>query len=360
MEKLVNFNVLEHPWGAALLAVQLVVLLWCFVNLTESAPQRALQRFFRDKLKLGMWAPALWRWLGPGRISAGGAAAWAVASLWFVLRNVFILLVLAAVAYGAVYSFAWERYESRVRTLENRANVLLSRLYEAPSGANSPLSRIPVFQQMTRPLRPDWRRPSSVWRSFSEQEVCAELNALLVHEVTLLKNHLEGAQLVGIDLHGVDMQGAQLKDADLRNADLRGVDFRGADLTGANFEGADLTGARLANATARGAKLWRANLQRADLRGADFSEANMVRAMLDDAQLWSCALRGADMLGAQAAHAIFWNADLSGANVLLMDFSGARYLQPYQAAKAVGWKESVGLSEEFREDVQALLREEKN
>ena len=111
-----------------------------------------------------------------------------------------------------------------------------------------------------------------------------DLQFLDFENVSFIKAHLQGANLLhaqsqGANLTDVDLQGADLWDAHLQTADLWDAQLQGADCRRAGFQGADLWDAKFDSATT----LRDANLSYASLRGVDFSKTKITQEQLNSA-----------------------------------------------------------------------------
>ena len=140
--------------------------------------------------------------------------------------------------------------------------------------------------QVLGKLREESGQPLNIW----DIDLCGtnlqgfDLQFLDFENVSFIKAHLQGAnllhaQLQGANLTDVDLQGADLWDAHLQTADLWDAQLQGADCRRAGFQGADLWDAKFDSATT----LRDANLSYASLRGVDFSKTKITQEQLNSA-----------------------------------------------------------------------------
>ena len=116
-------------------------------------------------------------------------------------------------------------------------------------------------------------------------------------------------------LHDGSLKRASLGGANLQSADLGDANLQEANLVNANLQGAFLADANLQETFLGGAKLQETELRRANLQEASLFGANLQRAFLADANLQGAYLRDANLRG----------ADLRRANLQEVWLEDARY-----------------------------------
>ena len=188
-------------------------------------------------------------------------------------------------AYLILFGIASQRFETRVRRIEERANTILLQLAVSDSNIQkNVLSRIPDVQNMLCPYPPNIYHPASIFRS-----VFGISSRKHTPTVQAMKGVIESwkGRLNSVDLERADLRDAKLKAAKLSHANLKGVDFFGADLMNADLYGADLSGADLTNAVLRGADFREALVEGANLQGVDLR-------VPDNTEVWKMSLFGRD------------------------------------------------------------------
>ena len=188
-------------------------------------------------------------------------------------------------AYLILFSIESQRFETRVRRIEERANTILLHLSISDSNIQKTvLSRVSDVQNMLCPYPPDIYHPTSIFRS-----VFGISSRKHTPTVQALKGVIESwkGQLDSVDLERADLRDAKLIEAKLSHANLKGIDFFGADLTNADLYGADLSGADLTNAVLRGADFSEALIEGANLQGVDLR-------VPDNIEVWKASLFGRD------------------------------------------------------------------
>ena len=200
--------------------------------------------------------------------------------------STFFLWVLGVLfAYSILFSIVTQRFENRIRLIEERANTILLQLSISDSGIRkTALSRVSDVQNMLYPYKPDIFNPISIFRSVFGLS-SSKHNAT----VQALKGVIETwkGQLDSVNLERADLRYAKLKGAKLSNANLKGADLIGADLMNADLRGADLSGANLTNAVLRSADFRKALIEGANLQGVDLRVA-------DNVEVWKGTLFGRD------------------------------------------------------------------
>ena len=200
--------------------------------------------------------------------------------------STFFLWILGVLfAHSILFSIVTQRFENRIRLIEERANTILLQLSISDSGIRkTALSRVSDVQNMLYPYKPDIFNPISIFRSVFGLS-SSKHNAT----VQALKGVIETwkGQLDSVNLERADLRYAKLKGAKLSNANLKGADLIGADLMNADLRGADLSGANLTNAVLRGADFRKALIEGANLQGVDLRVA-------DNVEVWKGTLFGRD------------------------------------------------------------------
>jgi pentapeptide repeat protein len=200
--------------------------------------------------------------------------------------------------YIALFGIASQRYENRVDQIEIRISSIFAQL-STPFYKNA-FSTIDDVQRMSCPLKPNIKKPISVYQSLLKDTTYIESVDLLKAIVKNWKDSLKYVNLSKVDLSNTNLSNADLRNTKLWFANLSGADLSGADLSGANLSDADL--------------------RNADLRNAELTSANLSGAYLRNADLGSADLRGADLGG----------ADLGGAFLDSTDFINTLYLNKDQ------------------------------
>ena len=133
-------------------------------------------------------------------------------------------------------------------------------------------------------------------------------NAFAREAVRALRSHgwLHDGSLKRASLGGANLQSADLGDANLQEANLVNANLQGAFLADANLQEAFLGGANLQEAELRRANLQEASLFGANLQGAYLRDANLQEAYLRDANLQGAYLRDANLQGAKYNNATAW------------------------------------------------------
>ena len=200
--------------------------------------------------------------------------------------STFFLWILGVLcAYAMLFSIVSQRFDNRIRLIEESANAIILQLSTADAAIRkTALSRVSQVQNMPYPYKPDIYDPLSIFRS-----VFGPSHIKYDSTVRTLKGVIESwkGQLDSINLEAADLRNAKLDGAKLSNANLKGADLFGADFTNADLRGAVLSGANLTNAILRGADLSRARIEMANLQGVD------LRAP-DNIEIWKGTLLGRD------------------------------------------------------------------
>ena len=116
-------------------------------------------------------------------------------------------------------------------------------------------------------------------------------------------------------LHDGSLKRASLGGANLQSADLGDANLQEANLVNANLQGAFLADANLQEAFLGGANLQEAELRRANLQEASLFGANLQRAYLADAKLQGAYMRDAKLQEAELRRANLQGAELRDANL---------------------------------------------
>lgn len=196
--------------------------------------------------------------------------------------------------YFAFYGFASTRYENREDFLETKVNSIITQAALNPKNARKALERIPATQKITLPLKPEFKRPRSVFNSILYEET--NQSAITTLQGVIASYAIEENKEI---FDGINLQGADLGKADLRGADLRGANLREAYLIGADLRGGDLREANLRGANLRWVILLDADLSKADLRWAKLREAKLIGAKLIGTDLSKTDLSKANLRGAK-------------------------------------------------------------
>jgi uncharacterized protein YjbI with pentapeptide repeats len=200
--------------------------------------------------------------------------------------STFFLWVLGILfAYSIWFSIVSQRFENRIRLIEERANTILLQLSISDSNIRkTALSRVSNVQNMLYPYKPDIFNPFSIFHSAFGPSSNKHYTTIQV-----LREALETwkGQLDSVNLEKADLRYAKLNGAKLSKANLKGVNLTGADLMNADLRGADLSGANLTNAVLRGSDFSETLIKAANLQGADLR-------VPDNIEVWKGTLFGRD------------------------------------------------------------------
>ncbi len=244
--------------------------------------------------------------------------------------------------YVALFSIASQRYENRIDLIEVRISSVFTQL-STPHYKRT-FSQIAETQKITCPLKPDIKKPITVYQSLFDDTVYFEGVDLLKSAVENWKDSLSTVILTGADLSGAELTGAVITGAGLDDVNFSGTRLLNADLSeskwdhtelnNANFSGAILSGADFSHAEMKNAKLTNAVLiltvlNSATLIDADLTEAKFWATELVHTNFKNSNLTHADLSNANLKHTRFKGANLSGAN-----FGSTRNLKKDQLSES--------------------------
>ncbi|MCG6188514.1 pentapeptide repeat-containing protein [Maribellus maritimus] len=182
--------------------------------------------------------------------------------------------------YIALFGISSQRYENRIDLIENRISSIFTQL-STPLYKNA-FPKIAEIQQLSCPLKPDIKKPLTVFRSLFVDTIYPE-------GVDIMKTTIENWR---DSLHLAELFGADLSDAYLCCADMENAGLSHANLSHAYLCEANLSYAYFMDADLNHANLIRANLSFADLCSADLSYANLSYANLSNADLLDVDFKG--------------------------------------------------------------------
>ena len=126
----------------------------------------------------------------------------------------------------------------------------------------------------------------------SSRERHEELKKLLLQQLVVSGQSLEGLRLPNENLSGLFARDKVLSDCDFSYADLHDSDLTGSQLHRSRFRSADLSNASLRDVRAHGADFSYAVLDGANLAGARLVDANFTGASLEGVDLELAELDG--------------------------------------------------------------------
>ena len=248
----------------------------------------------------------------------------------------------ALLLYLALYGLASQRYSNRINLIENRANAMLMQL-TTPTFKKA-IEKIPVIQKMKVPVKPEIRKPLSIFKSiFSSGIEYSAMVDLLKEFIEDWKGSLQEISLAGADLSNLDLSGAKLQKAHLNRSILAYTNLENAWLSGAVLTDANLFHAILEKAALFHADLQNTNLEQSLLRNAQMPEAMLKGASLKWADLTNAYLYRADFEGANLENANLEGARLTDANFTNSNLAGTRGLRLDQLCKAKSIYKAKGL-----------------
>jgi uncharacterized protein YjbI with pentapeptide repeats len=273
--------------------------------------------------------------------------------------------------YAALFGIAFQRYESRVNVIENRASIIYNQIFSSYDEVQykKNLGLIPTAQSMTCPPEPNILNPFSVISSlFNDQEKHKEVVELFQGVIENSSGRLSGVDFVCQGLkedtgyvwvypgggggysgnigeerknhyQGIDLRDMRLYKEDFSGSGLNCGFLDGAILPEANFQDASLAYSSFFKAKCplcnfQNSKLIKANFQSALLLNTDFTGADLSSSFFNNSWLirvnfTGANLENADFGGADLRHAVFDGANCVGAN-----FAGAMNLNAEELLKA--------------------------
>jgi len=183
--------------------------------------------------------------------------------------------------YIALFGIASQRYENRVDIIEYRISSIFSQL-GSPLYKKA-LERIPETQNLPCPLKPDIKKPLTVYQSLFKDTLYTEGVDLLKATLENWKDSLSGVNLKYAILDSVQFSGANLNAAILNGANLRGATLFTADIRNGYLVNTDLRGATLESSFLDGAQFWIADMRGANMMFAHLKDADFKHVLVDSA-----------------------------------------------------------------------------